>query len=139
MSSSVSTAIKIAVETGTLTGELVSPDGQYLVLVFQNSQQFPNPCNCVVYNLEGEVHRIICAPYMVSEEVIRNHNNDRFIQGIIGGVSNYKVDNGEFYMVIGVRDPKQYDNTGVSYGEVRQFNPETGEISSLLKVSLPLR
>ncbi|GAB4011733.1 hypothetical protein GCM10028808_26030 [Spirosoma migulaei] len=126
-------------DKGTLIRDVVSFDGQYLVLLFQENTPFPEPCNLVVYTLEGQIHKIVCAPYMVSQEVIRYHQGNATVQGRFVGVANKKRTDGTQTMLVGIQDTIEYDNTGAFYFEGREFNPEMGKIGELIEVSLPLR
>ncbi|WP_128543284.1 hypothetical protein [Larkinella soli] len=131
--------IRIDIQNESLFREQVSPDGQYLVLIFYQNKQYPDPCNCVVYNPQGQIHRIVCAPYLVSEQAIAYHQGNRQVLGLIRGASIRKNATGEEVMFLGIYDPEEYYHSHAFYFESREFNPETGEIGPLLGVSLELR
>ena len=122
--------IKITIAKGTLWHECISPNGNYLVLIFQDT----NSCNCVIYNLKGEIIKVVCPPILVNDFSWQNHDTQKNIMGEIVGIENpygkyiyLKDDN---LMILKIADPKRMFRG--KWTEHRIFNPETGEIGELL-------
>jgi hypothetical protein len=99
-----------------------SPDYRYIIAIYDHrSKLFPKPDNCVVYNLDGSIHKKISTP--------------------LSFVPNSKNKRGEYFYSVGWG--KKGDEVAVellvSDGGVYQewierieFNPETGEFGELL-------
>lgn len=123
-------AITLKIIKGTLWHECISPNGNYLVLIFQVIER----CNCYIYNLRGEIIKVVCPPILVNDFSWQNHDTQKNIMGEIVGIENpygkyiyLKDDN---LMILKIADPKRMFRG--KWTEHRIFNPETGEIGELL-------
>ncbi len=127
----------------TLEGKIVSPDGQYLILIFRGSTNFPEPCNCVIYKLNGQIYKIISTPFMDNEEIIKwyqGHQNIKAIQGAIfsGGIRKNQQDEDIVFLNIWYKTIARSPYLE-PYKEMREFNPETDEIGKIISWDLPYR
>lgn len=131
---------EISFEKGTLTRDVISHDGKYLMLVFRGNLEFSEPCNMVIYDLTGKLHRVICGPFLSNREIIEKHGGRPDMQGIIIGCGVMKAESGAIFSSIGVRYNEIIRGPGsYSYTEARAFNPETGEIGEIVDWELPSR
>jgi len=132
--------IQISIQKGTLVRDLVSPDEKYLVLVFRNNKQFPEPCNCVVYDLEGRVHKVVCCPPMANTEIIAMNAENKAKLGNIMGCGVMNNGRGEEVMAIGIWFEGIARSRYVEpYRESREFDPETGVLGDIISWELPYR
>lgn len=130
--------IEIEVEYGTLIRDIVTPDGKYLVLIFKDNLQFADPCNCVIYNRDGEIHRIACASFLIGDWIKDFRKGESELIGLIRGGAVRKIGEREIVTLF-IQDAKEYYKTGIYYHEARVFDPETGKIGDILSWSLPFR
>lgn len=103
-----------------------SLDMNYVVVVYNsNSKQYPAPNNCVVYNIDGTVHKIISTPVLKTPD-----ENGNFIKGhhfdTVGWAKNKQNKTVLFLRV----DEREWD--WVPWYEDIEFNPETGEFGDLI-------
>ena len=119
--------ITLEIEKESLWFELVNSDGNYLALIFRDT----NTCNCVIYNRKGEIIKVVCPPILVNDFSWQNHNTQKNIIGEIVGIENpygeyinLKDDN---LMILKIADPKRMFRG--KWTEHRVFNPATGEIN----------
>ena len=127
----------IEFKKGVLIRDIVSPDCNYLILIFKENEQLPAPCNCVIYNKKGEIHKIICAPNLIGEWIKEFRKSD-ILPGVINGGMVKKIE-GKEVVTLFIQDVQEYYKTGIYYYEARIFNPLTGEFGELIEWQLPFR
>jgi hypothetical protein len=132
--------VELSVEKGTLTRDVVSHDGKYLMLVFRGNTEFAEPCNMAVYDMTGILYRVVCAPFLTNHEMIERHGGRVDMQGEIIGCGSMKNKNGEDVMAVGIWFNEIARSQYVDcYRESREFNPETGEMGEIISWELPWR
>lgn len=109
-------------EEGVRINAYPSPDYKYIIAVYRNrSKLFSYPDNCVVYNLDGSIHKRISTPLLFNPR----SNNKR-------GECFYTVDwakkEDEIVVELWVSDGGVY----WEWIERIEFNPETGEFGEFL-------
>lgn len=127
----------IEFKKGTLIRYLVSPDGQFLILIFEGNMDYPDPCNCVIYDREGQVYKIVCAPKLIGNWIKDFRNKEEIPGKITGGVVEEIY--GKKQVTLFVRDLEEYYQTGIYYYEQRVYDLATGEFGEMVSWQLPLR
>lgn len=119
--------IKIEFEKGTIVSAQFDSDKEKIIIVYDNrhSKQYPAPNNCVVYNIDGTIHKIISTPVLKTLD-----ENGNFIKGhhfdSVGWTKNKQNKTVLFLRV----DEREWD--WVPWYEDIEFNPETGEFGDLI-------
>lgn len=130
----------ITFQKGTLLRDIVSEDGKYLILIYRGNSDFPEPCNAVVYNLEGKVHKVVCAPYEPSDRLLGSYEKVSEIESCFYGASFQNTTDGSKKLTISFTYPNISMVPGAgSYMETRFFDPETGEMGQVFSSELPFR
>ncbi|WP_269221581.1 hypothetical protein [Flavobacterium sp. IMCC34518] len=114
-----------------------SIDQNYIIAIYQGlNGEYKPPCNAVVFNLDGSIHKILEIPPFVSERLLKQVEIEQDTNPPIKWLNNIhtpmfksfgwdKDKNGNLFNYISY----QYLQ---DFGEGRELNPITGEIGSLV-------
>lgn len=115
-------------ELNTTIHAYPDPGFNYIVAIYDNaSKKFPVPCHCVIYNLDGTVHKVVCTPNMIRDLVVQKsgRKGERFI-GL-----NWAKKSNQTVLYLSVVDPIE---TGRGqWVEDRVLDPESGEFRECLR------
>ena len=99
-----------------------SPDYRYIIVIYgYGSKLFPRPDNCVVYNLDGSIHKRISAP-LLFKPYGKNKRGEYFY------TVGWAKKGDEIVVELWVSDGGLYRE----WVEMIEFNPGTGEFGDLL-------
>jgi hypothetical protein len=97
-----------------------SPDYKYIIAVYDHgSKLFPKPDNCVVYNLDGSIHKRIASPLLFKPYSSQKRGDYFYTVGW--------AKKGDEVVVVELWVSDRSD-----WIERIEFNPETGEFGDLL-------
>lgn len=103
-----------------------SVDMSYVVAVyFGNSRRYPIPNNCVVYNLDGSIHKLITTPLLMTPDDNGRYNKGYCFSNIIW----YKKTNNELTLSLIVEEENW---SWIPWYEVIEFDPKIGKFGELL-------
>jgi hypothetical protein len=106
-------------EEGVRIHAYPSPDYRYIIAVYgYNSKLFPEPNNCVVYNLDGSIHKKISAPLLFRP--CSDQKRSEYFKFV-----GWEKKDKEVVVFLRVSDRSYWI-------EEIEFNPETGEFGELL-------
>jgi hypothetical protein len=109
-------------EEGVKINAYPSPDYRFIIAVYDHkSKLFPKPDNCVVYNLDGSIHKKISTPFFF--EPCGDKKKGEYFYSV-----GWEKKGDKIVLSLFVSDGGIY----WEWIERIEFNPETGEFGELL-------
>jgi hypothetical protein len=108
-------------------------DYKYIVAIYLgNNNKFPPPCNAVIFNIDGSIHKIIDMPilksHLVTERIIAQHQRNPPLENPDLYFSGFCWSNPEIHKIINL--------ITITYNkdlwESRVLDPESGEVGELI-------